>query len=385
MVGGFQRFESSVHAGAGAPFARTAEERGSATAVADAVIVSSDSHWSLSEDIFYQRFPAHLRDRAPRLVTVDGVGDWLVNGKSFLMGPLRQIAKEFEAVPGCLDLDARLRDLDTEGIDKEIVFPNGLAGFYGFPDLEVREWVARTYNQYLSEMQLRAPGRFYGVGQINFWDQSKTRESLAELKALGIKTFVIPQSPYGADMQPLNYCDPAMDYLWAAIEEAGLPFCFHVGEGFMDGGPGGVGTYAMVGFSPYRKIFAQLVFGGILDRFPGLRVVFVEGDINWVPGALQTGDMIFNTYRSTLNPLIEHHPAYYWETNCYATFMTDPAGLRLIDQIGADTVMWCSDYPHPESVYGAGWSSRQEVIAAVSEEDARKILGETALSLFALQ
>ena len=65
--------------------------------------------------------------------------------------------------------------------------------------------------------------------------------------------------------------------------------------------------------------------------------------------------------------------------------MTDPAGLRLIDQIGADTVMWCSDYPHPESVYGAGWSSRQEVIAAVSEEDARKILGETALSLFALQ
>ena len=233
-------------------------------------------------------------------------------------------------------------------------------------------------------MQRRAPGRFYGVGQINFWDKTKTRESLAELKALGLKTFVIPQSPYGAEMKPLNYCLREMDYLWAAIEEAGLPVCFHVGEGFFDG-PGGVGTFAMTGFSPYRKIFGQLVFGGIFDRFPGLRVVFVEGDINWVPGALQTGDMIYNTYQTTIDPQIKHHPAHYWHNNCYATFMTDRAGLRLIDMIGADRVMWCSDYPHPESVYGAGWSSRQEVIDAVSIKDAQKILGETAIELFGLE
>src|SRR5262249_46935076 len=84
---------------------------------------------------------------------------------------------------------------------------------------------------------------------------------------------------------------------------------------------------------------------------------------------------------SLLDPKIEHHPHYYWERNCYATFMWDPIGLRLLDEIGADRVMWSSDYPHPESVFGHGWQAMKAVVDAVSPDDARRILGGTAKAL----
>jgi predicted TIM-barrel fold metal-dependent hydrolase len=140
----------------------------------------------------------------------------------------------------------------------------------------------------------------------------------------------------------------------------------------------------MLNFAPFRKSMAELIFGGILDRHPSLRAVFVEGDINWIPGALQTADMVYEAYAHEIQPKIEHPPRYYWEKNLYATFVSDRAGLRLIDEIGADRVMWSNDYPHQESVYGVGWSAIQEVVDAVPEADARKILGGTALELFDL-
>ena len=377
-------YERAINAGMVPAYKRKAEARGRRSLPPGTVVVSTDNHWSVSEDIFYERFPAHLRDRAPRIVLEKGGAiDWYVDGKSSIPQAVKSAFSDFERVPGCSKLAPRLQDLDTEGVDKEIVFGNGVGIFFHYPDLEVREWVFRIYNQYLAEMQLRAPGRFYGVGLINYWDMAKTRESLAELKGLGLKTFLLPQNPAGAEFSPLNYAAPEMDPLWQVIEEAGLPFCFHVGEFFRDG-PGSLGTTTLVGFGPFRKNLGELIFAGIFDRHPKLRAVFVEADINWVPGALQSAEMVYARFQHLIEPKIKYHPAYYWQHNCYATFMTDPLGLRLLDQIGADRVMWSSDYPHLEGMYGTGWTAMQEVVDAVSADDARKMLGGTAIELFSL-
>jgi predicted TIM-barrel fold metal-dependent hydrolase len=106
--------------------------------------------------------------------------------------------------------------------------------------------------------------------------------------------------------------------------------------------------------------------------------------MNWVPGSLQTAEMLYARFQHLMEPKISHHPTYYWQQHCYATFMTDPSGFRLLDQIGADRVMWSSDYPHLEGMFGTGWTAMQQVVDAVSEDDARKILGGTAIELFAL-
>ena len=194
----------------------------------------------------------------------------------------------------------------------------------------------------------------------------------------------MPQNPKGAGSEVLNTASPEIDPMWTAIEDSGLPVCFHVGEFFQEG-PGTIGTTNMVNLgAPFRKNFGELIFGGIFGRHPDLRVVFVEGDINWIPGVLQVAEYVCSGFSEVMEPKIKHEPRHYWETNCYATFMVDPVGLRLLDLIGADRVMWSSDYPHVESAFGFTWEAMQNVVDAVSAEDARKILGGTALDLFNL-
>ncbi|HRI94049.1 MAG TPA: amidohydrolase family protein [Nocardioides sp.] len=364
------------------PRERTAQVRGSAALPAGLTVVSADNHWTVTGDIFYERFPAHLRERAPRLRT-DEQGNhlWELNGESMLPPAIMTNLASFETVPGATAIEPRLRDLDAEGVVKELNFGNAINLAHSLPDLEVRDWVYRIYNQHLAELAAQAPGRFYGVGMLNHWDMAKVKDSLAELIDLGLKTFMLPQMPKGADNSSLNYCLPEMDPLWAAIEESGLPVCFHVGEFFQDG-PGGLGTTAMVTFGPFRKNLGELIFGGIFDRHPGLQVVFAEGDLNWVPGALQTAEMVYDCF--AVDPVPARRPTEYWHDHCYATFQSDPIGLSMLDVIGADRVMWASDYPHAESTFGLGWTAMEAVVDAVTEEQARMILGDTATRLFKL-
>jgi predicted TIM-barrel fold metal-dependent hydrolase len=362
---------------------RVAQPKSGFSLPTGSLVVSADNHWSITEDVFFEGAPAALKPRMPRLIWDDKGFDFLVNGRSIFSSAQKEIFRTFEGLPGCTQLAPRLLDLDIEGIQKEIVFGNGVGIFFAYPDLEVRQCAIDIYNQYIANMSEKAAGRFYGVGFVNFWDPSRTRESIESVKALGLKTVSIPINPRGADGMALDYCTPEMEPMWAALEEAGLPLCFHVGEFFQDG-PGSIGRTSMVSLGPFRKSLGDMIFGGILDRHPGLRVVFVEGDINWIPGALQLAEVLYQGYRDILQPKLKHEPAHYWFNNCYATFMYDPVGLGMLDAIGADRVMWSSDYPHVESTFGYNWAAMQMVVDIAGAREARMILGETANDLFNL-
>ena len=382
-----EAFDSKLR-GMALPRDRTPQGRGNVRLPSGTTIISCDNHWSSDADIFYERFPRHLKHKAPRpKITNDGTPErfieWEIEGQSLLNDPVRRSFATFEGVPGASTMRERLEYLDTEGIEKEIVFGNGINVFLGYPDLEVREWIFRIYNEYLSELQALAPGRFYGAGNLIYWDMAKVRESARQVQELGIRTVSLPMSPKGAGGAPLNYCTQEMDPLWAAIEEAELPVCFHIGEFWRDG-PGAFATAVMVSLGPFRQTMGELIFGGILDRHPGLRIVFLEAEINWIPGALQTASMLYECFMPLLDPKIERHPREYWHENMYAGFIHDPAGLAMLPTIGADRVMWSADFPHQESSYGFSWDVIQEVLDNTSEDEARMILGGTARKLFRL-
>jgi predicted TIM-barrel fold metal-dependent hydrolase len=350
---------------------------------AGTIVVSADNHWTCAEDIFYEGFPEHLKARAPRWMKDGDWGYWGFDGKPLLPLGRTQSLRDLESVPGCSKIEPRMKDLDAEGIHKEIVFPNTVQAFYTYPDLEIREWIFRVYNDYLADMQAKAPGRFYGVGLCMYWDMDLARESIKQCKDLGLKCIFLPQYPKGANGVDLDYCSEEMEPLWVALEESGLPVMFHVGE-FAKGGRGGLAIGAMVGFGPFRKTLGELIFGGIFDRHPTLQVVFTEADLNWIPGALQTAIMVYETYTPFLDPLPKHHPNHYWRNNCYAVFIYDPLGMQMLDIIGRDRVMWSSDYVHQESSFGYGWRAKKIVLDTCSEDDARAILGGTAMKLFKL-
>jgi len=98
---------------------------------------------------------------------------------------------------------------------------------------------------------------------------------------------------------------------------------------------------------------------------------------------LHDADMGYNSFPNAMIPQLAHPPSWYWRNHCYATFMTDPSGLQLIDRIGPETAMWSSDYPHQESTFGYTRSSIQAVFDSVKDVAmAQRILGKTALDVF---
>jgi predicted TIM-barrel fold metal-dependent hydrolase len=131
--------------------------------------------------------------------------------------------------------------------------------------------------------------------------------------------------------------------------------------------------------------FSNLVFGGVFDRHPDLRVVFVEGGIGWIPKTLYDADVTYETRSAFMETKIQHTPSWYWFKHCYATFMTDPIGLENLERIGADRVMWAADYLHAEGTLSYTQSAIQAVFDATTVENAQKILGLTALQVFGME
>lgn len=344
-------------------------------------IFSADDHISLAEDIFYERCPESMKDRVPRIMNVDGGWVLGVEGKNILPQGFLDVLMQYDPLPGSHtgDIDARLAALDSEGVAMELAFPNAILGLIGWPDREVREVCFRIYNEYIAEVQERSGNRIYGVGLINWWDAEGTRRTLGELKSLGLKTFLLPLSPgKNPDKTPIDYSSTAMDGVWDAIEEAGLPVSHHIGE-TPPSTPNEFNALALTmlqSVAPFRDVFGKYILGGILDRHPGLRVGWFEGGINWVPSAIQDAQHLSASFHHMGNLELQHDPQHYWDTHMCASFMVDPLGLELIDRIGVERAMWSTDFPHNESTYGYTTSSLSNVVECVGAQAAKAIVSD---------
>jgi predicted TIM-barrel fold metal-dependent hydrolase len=380
-------FKSAVAADAGLIVDREAQSPDGVKLPQGLTLVSADNHIELTEDVFYENFPARLRDAAPR-VWFDRY--WRVGFKdqmeAYPIGVDVDTALARSVLNDGFNFEVRNRHLDTEGIAKEIAYPQSLLAFIRYPDQEMQELMYATYNEYIAELGAKSRGRFYGVGICsNWWHPRKAESAIRQIIDRGLKSFMLPFNPgKNVDGKPIDYAGTDMDRLWAVAEEAGLPVSFHIGEVPAAGGRGGFGTFFIVQAAPFRRVLGNLIFGGILDRHPSLRIVFAEGGINWVAGALQDAELTYGAHREIYDWQPKHRPSYYWHNNCYATFQTDRIGLKLLDDIGADRVMWAQDYPHSEGTFGYTANALKEIMSKVSEADARKILGETALALYKL-
>jgi predicted TIM-barrel fold metal-dependent hydrolase len=336
-------------------------------------VFSADDHISLSEDIFYERLPKAMKEQAPRIINVEGGWSVGVDGKSILVPEFIRVVTQYDPVPGSHagDVDARLAALDSEGVDRELAFPNSILALFGWPDREMREACFRVYNEYIAEVQERSGHRIYGVGLINWWDAEGARRTVNELKSLGLKTFLLPLMP-GKDLdgKPIDYASPAMDGVWDAIEEAGIPVSHHIGEN-PPATPiafNAISIGMLQSVAPFRDTFGKYIFGGILDRHPGLKIGYFEGGINWVPSALQDAEHIAASFRHLADLQIKHEPTYYWDNHMCASFMVDPLGLALLARIGVNRVMWSTDFPHNESTYGYSNESLASVVDAVGAD-----------------
>ena len=353
--------------------------KGDWTPPAGTRFISSDDHLMEAENLWEDRLKGPDKDRAPKFWQDEqGIFHLVVDGESYNT-PGFDLSFP-EGRPGFWDTQKRIEDMDAEGIDASITFHSRAAALIRMKDKDLWFKCIDVFNEWMAEWKMAAPDRLFPVAYLpTFYKPEMTRDYMQKIKDLGFKAVEIPSAPRG-----VRYNGSEMLPMWEAIAEAGLPLSIHIGVALEYTGTGALAANINRNLQPFNPLFGQLVFSGLFDRFPDLKIVFTEGGASWVAPSITGADKIYRDYISALRPRIEHKPSYYWHKNCWTTFMDDPVALDLIDWIGEDKMMWSIDYPHPEGVFGESMKIAKQIYDKAGEERFKKIVGGNAAKLWGI-
>jgi predicted TIM-barrel fold metal-dependent hydrolase len=286
---------------------------------------------------------------------------------------------------GAWDPAERVKDMDIDGVDAEVLY---VGGPLAAKDPALRLNSVRGYNRWLSDFAGHAPGRLLGVAAIPIDTPERAAEEVRFAAAQpGLVSGYIPLFP-GPDE---DYGNPRWDVLWKAFLDVDFPVGLHVG-GRRPGTPV-VNQYEsaprfMTGLIMSKATMAEavseLIHGLVMQRFPDLKFVAVEGQIGWISFFQYYSDHLWEKHRYWTKSELTEPPSHYFRRQVFATFMEDPVGLRERHHIGIDNIMWASDYPHSETTWPNSKSLTDEWFTPFGEEDQRKILWENAAKLYKL-
>ena len=316
------------------------------------LVNSADSHVVEPLDLWVQRLPSHLRERAPRIEEVDGRWLFLVEGSPpRRMGPPsadadktpRDEEKETGFRAGGSDPEVRAKDLDEDGVWGEVLYPTiALFGFV-IPDPELRWATARAYNDWLAETFTAASKRFAGAALIPVQEPEEAVREIERVAGLGLRSVMLPmQAPADAPYNSDRY-----DPVWAAAQAHEMPVSFHVGTGANPvterGAGGAVINYVEVGLGAQRTL-AYLAASGVLERFPQLHVVMVECGAGWLSWLLERMDEAFEEHEQWVKPKLAERPSFYIRRQGHVTFgddlkrgeLTVEARVRTVDKTGVE-------------------------------------------------
>lgn len=255
------------------------------------------------------------------------------------------------------DAPSYLRAMDAQGIDAVVLYPSlGLFVPY-LPGLDAAASAAacRSYNEWMAGYSAHDPGRMAGVGVVPLIDPDGAAEETRWCAEHGLVAVLArPNHAYGR-----NLGDPAYEPLYAAVEETGIVLSVHEGLGLtghptigMDRFETFVERHALSHPMEQMAAMASLFLGGCLDRHPAMRVAFLESGTGWLPFWLHRLDEHAEWMGDSETKGLERKPSEYFADQC--TICTDPddalAGL-VAAQVGADHMMWASDFPHPDARY----------------------------------
>ncbi len=372
-------------------------------------VISADCHvdliW-LPPDLFTANATAAMKDRMPFVTDGEKGPVWVSrNGAYFgLQNGMGSAGREY--VPGQIhrsdrmaeqglyndgkkgirrltDPDLRIKDQDLDGIQAEVLY--GILGAaQRLDDPPAAVEMMRIYNEWLADFCATHPERFAGIASIPGDDMDAAVAEIERVAKRGVVRGL--EVPLQADMAPLY--DERWRPLWQAANATGLPVHFHTIGGKRPNLEAMEPLQARRAFAVYITGFQlnmasklmEVVYGGVLEACPDLKVVIGESGIGWIPYVLEHMDLEWEDQFKDLTLTMK--PSDYWRRQCLATYQSDPVGIRLIDILGEDNVMWGSDFPHPDGV----WPDSQDFIArelgGVSPAIRRKIVCDNAARLY---
>jgi predicted TIM-barrel fold metal-dependent hydrolase len=334
-------------------------------------IISADSHITEAPNTYLDFIDRSWSEKAPRLVDAgEDIGDvFMVDGVTVPvpMGLVAAAGKDpsdirvkgvrFEELHrGGWDPEARLSEQDRDGIAAEIIYPTVGMVLCNHEDFDYKKACFDAYNRWIASYCDAHPARLLGCGQTAMRSPEEGIADLHAIKQLGLRGVMMPGVPAVED-----YDSPVYDEFWSTSIELELPLSFHIltTKAERTRGPAISSFLSIV--RGCQDIMAMLVFGGVFERHPGLRVVCVEADAGWVPHFMYRMDHAFKRHRYWLKPGAELRrlPSEYFAEHIYVTFQDDWTAFRFAGDMNWRRLMWANDFPHSDST----WPWSQDLLA----------------------
>ncbi len=380
------------------------------------LIVDSDGHILEPPDLWTKNLPATLKDVALRTVYVkEAQGDALMVDRDTVVMPAPGAgnigAARFpeakrrlhwrgvsyrDGDPAGFDPHLRVKEMDREGIDIAVLYPSLALYLNGIKDVEHAVLACRIYNDWLADYCRVAPERMIGAAVIPWQDPPAAAKELRRaVEQLGFRGLFVRPNAYNQYMLH----SPEWDVVWAVAQELGVPVGLH---------PGGTAEVWGTGqaYKPFlaqwnRRIFPgykvinfmfdnyfglTLMAGtGVLERFPRLKVIVLESGGGWMPHWLDSMDHYGEMVPSERDGL-SLKPSEYFMRQCYVSCDPDDKAYRFLPQIiGAERVLWATDFPHFDVTAPSQVAELMKSLEGVDEQSRRTILGESAVQAYGLK
>lgn len=392
-------------------------------------IVSVDDHVIEPADTWTKRLPAKYREIGPRLerlrvdnLTFDGmnysfdiVDNSSENGKfadfwcyEDLKVPMRRIItavgfepEERTMLPvtyeemrkGCWDQAARLADMDANHTEASLCFPTfpRFCGqtFAEAKDKELALLCVQAYNDFMVEEWCAGAGkdRLIPLIIVPLWDAELAAAEVYRNAARGVHAVCFSEVPHFLGLPSIHsgHWEP----FFIACEETNTVINMHIGSSSRmpatsPDAPAAV--QATLSFNQGMASMADWIFSGILPRHPNLKLAYSEAQMGWIPYALERAKSVWEQFRGwAFDPaVISEEPAFYFRRQIYACFFRDDFGLKNIQDIGVDNVVFETDYPHSDSTWPDTERFVREMTADLDDETLHKIIRGNAIKMLSL-
>lgn len=394
-------------------------------------LISCDSHAQLDKDAFTSRMSKRkFGDRIPHLIDTtdpvhmseprdDAVQRWLVNGKvteirgvcncpAVMDDPMRAYhPQRWEEVPLYVyDPLERLKVLDEDGVDAEVLFPNPPVQNATFlqGDAEFELACVQAYNDALAEWR-EASDHYVPLAMIPYLSDIKT--IVAEVERAVKKghggivmvaepnlvlqgrddLFGLASADTSREVPRIN--DGYWDPLWATCQDLDVPIHWHANAGIVFRTPPWkeynraqtTVSFVPSGLSAVGQFLPTLIFSGTLDRYPQLKWVCTETGVGWVNYVLDACDHEWERRRLWTEGVVTR-PSDQFRRQIYASFWFEKIGLDLRHRIGVDNIMWESDYPHNTSTYPNSWEAVNRSVEGIPADEQKQLLYGNAMRLY---
>ncbi|MEE9143308.1 MAG: amidohydrolase family protein [Candidatus Binatia bacterium] len=317
-------------------------EKIKSTDIAQELIVSADSHVMEPPDLWATRVASSFREAAPRF-------------------PEHKVGEGFQKHPGGHDPHERTKEMEVDGLSAEVLYPTLGLPLFALEDAALQEECFRVYNDWLIDYCQGAPDRLIGIPAISVYNIDHAIEELLRCNKAGLKGALIWQAPH----QDLPFKSGHYDKFWKTAQELDAPVSLHI----LTGHNYSTDPNRKKSVEHYRgsvnlkmaevaSALFELIFYGVLERYPRLKIVTVESEIGWIPFFLQQWDYYYRRFRGVNPPPIKKEPSEYFNEQVYSCFFNDTVGGRNLEWWGEDNCMWSNDYPHPNST----WPNSRKVI-----------------------